>query len=323
MKILSYKILNEATVNLFNKNASALGGGISRNLLKTTQISKRRGIEGASDTLKYMTRFIQLLFNFYDAQGNVQLSSDINVAFGIYFSEGGTKAHILPYYSESIQNLMEENLQYATLELFNPNDLSEKINIEDYFNNFEIARYPFKLEISNLNTFKNINDEYKFSFLNVLTNFANKTPTNNITIGFNASSGLRRLSLDRGQQGQSSQQNYSFIQFEVSIPQSPQTQTIITTAEVAQINNLFKNNGQQNCIIEFNNATRQRGVNLPNLRYTTKITYQTNKVLYIYSTNQINTRVQPQNMMNNAGRIFIQLGTAIPKECNLKIIQLT
>ena len=98
MKILSYKILNEATVNLFNKNASSLGGSISRNLLKTTKISKQRGIEGASDTLKYMTRYIQLMFNFYDAQGNAQLPSSINAAFGIYFSDEGKKAHILPYY---------------------------------------------------------------------------------------------------------------------------------------------------------------------------------------------------------------------------------
>lgn len=337
MKILSYKVLNEATVNLFNKNAKQLGGSISRDLLKTTRLSKKRGIEGASDTLKYMTRFIQLLFNIYDETNIVAstqnqstqnqptplLPNDINVAFGIYFSDGGNKAHILPYYSNSIQDLAEQNLQYATLELFNPQDLNEKINIENYFSNFQKTRYSFKLKISNLNTFKNINDEYNFSFLNVLTDFANKPERKDITIGFNGSSGLRRLSLDRGQQNQNTQQNYSFIRFEVSIPQSPQTQTIITQTEVTQINNLFQSSGQQNCIIEFNNATRQRAINLPNLRYTTKITYQQNNVLYIYTTNEINTNVQPQNMMNNVGRIFIQLGNAIAKECNLKINQLT
>lgn len=319
MKILSYKVLNEATVNLFNKNASQLGGSISRDLLKTTQISKRRGIEGASDTLKYMTRFIQLLFNFYDSNNNPSLGRDINVAFGIYFSDGGNKAHILPYYSESIQDLAEQNLQYATLELFNPQDLNEKINIENYFSNFQKARYSFELKISNLNTFENINDEYNFSFLNVLTDFADKDENKDITIGFNGSSGFRRLTLDRSQQ--SSNYNYTNIAFTVSAPtQIQQGQTQITQQAINTLNNLFQN-GQQNCTINFNNVSAS---NKPSgTRYVSSIKYGSNQIIYIYTQNQINPNIQVQNIMNNVGTTYISIGNNPPMQCILKITQLS
>lgn len=322
MKILSYKILNEATINLFNKNASALGGnfalggGISGNLLKTTQLSKKRGIEGASDTLKYMTRYIQLMFNFYDAQGNAQLPSNINAAFGIYFSDSGAKAHILPYYSNSIQNLMKENLQYATLELF---ESGNKENIEDYFNNFQPKKFNFSLTIPNLNTFKQINNKYKFTPLNQLENFANAN-SQNYLIGFNASSGFRRLAFDRGyEQGQSGQgsqsgaSRYTSISFTVSAPAQPQRGQI-TTQQITTINNVFQN-GQQNCTIIFNAQSQNTSIG----RFVTTIQYGNNKSIEIYTTNIINLR---RNLPMNLGQVYIKsnsLNIINPTLCQLII----
>jgi len=311
MKILSYKVLNEATVNLFNKNASALGGNISLNLLKTTQLSKRRGIEGASDTLKYMTRYIQLMFNFYDAQGKPKLSSDINVAFGIYFTDGGNKAHLLPYYSNSIQDLVEQNLVYATLKL-------EGEPIEEYLNNFKRKRFPFELEIPDINKFKEINNKYKFNSLNQLEQFANQPASTGVTIGFNASSDFRRLTLDRGygssqsNQGGQGVSNYTFIGFTVS---STQGQNVLTQKEIKQVNNIFQN-GQGNCTITFNRPSNVL------TRFLTTIEYGVNQKLNIYSSNKINPT---RNFPISLGQVYIELIGATPinkKLCELSITSL-
>ena len=131
MKILSYKILNEATVNLFNRNANALGGSISRNLLKTTRMAKERGIEGANDTLKLFTRFVQILFNFYETQGgNPVLPTNLNVAFGLYFTNDGLIAHLIPYHSKSIQSIVRDvntSTEYASLQLYDANNNNQPI----------------------------------------------------------------------------------------------------------------------------------------------------------------------------------------------------
>jgi hypothetical protein len=314
MKILSYKILNEATVNLFNKNASSLGGSIGRNLLKTTQISKRRGIEGASDTLKVMTRYIQLMFNFYDARGNAQLSNDINVAFGIYFTDGGNKAHLLPYYSNSIQDLVEQNLQYATLELFESGGTE---NIEDYFNSFTPKKFNFSLDIPNLNVFKQINNKYKFNILNQLESYSNAN-SQNYTIGFNASSGFRRLTLDRNvqSQGQGNASRYTYISFTVSAPTQAQ-QGQITQQQITTINNIFQR-GQQNCTITFNGQSQNTTLG----RFVTIIQYGNNSSIEIYTTNIINLR---RNLPINLGQVYIKsnsLNIGNPTLCELNITNL-
>jgi hypothetical protein len=317
MKILSYKILSEATVNLFNKNAKTLGGDIrtlggdiSSNIRKTTQISKRKNIEGASDTLKLMTRYIQLMFNFYDARGNAQISKDINVAFGIYFTNGGNEAHLLPYYSNSIQNLVAENLQYATLKLFDANN--QLMNIENHFTNFqnenflvtttgdkEVKKFRFSLEIPNINNFKQINNKYKFSILNNLESFANAN-SQNYTIGFNASSGFRRLTLDRNSQGQGNTSIYTQIGFTVSAPTQAQQgqQGQITPQQITAINNVFQG-GQQNCTITFNGQSQNTALG----RFVTTIQYGNNSSIEIYTTNMINFR---RNIPIDVGQVNIK-----------------
>jgi len=316
MKILSYKILNEATVNLFNQNASKLGGSFSKDLLKTTKISKQRGIEGANDTLKYMTRYIQLMFNFYDGRGRVKLSTPINVAFGIYFTDSGTIAHLLPYYSKSIQDLVGKNLEYATLQLFDANN--RPMNIENHFNNFEgenfttvnrkltSKKFKFSLKIPNINTFKEINNKYNFNNLNVLESFANAN-NRNYRIGFSTSSGFRRLAFDSNNQGgqgsQSGSSRYTYISFTVSASTQAQ-QGQITTQQIATINNIFKR-GQQNSTITFDALSR----NTTHGRFVTTIQYGNNRSIEIYTVNKIN----PQR------RIPINVGQAYVKSTSLNI----
>jgi hypothetical protein len=338
MKILSYKILNEATVNLFNQNASKLGGSFSKDLLKTTKISKQRGIEGANDTLKYMTRYIQLMFNFYDGRGRVKLSTPINVAFGIYFTDSGKIAHLLPYYSKSIQDLVGKNLEYATLQLFDANN--QPMNIENHFNNFEgenfttvnrkltSKKFKFSLKIPNINTFKEINNKYSFNNLNVLESFANAN-NRNYRIGFSTSSGFRRLALDSnnqgsqsgqgGQGGQSGSSRYSYISFTVSASTQAQQgqQGQITTQQIATINNIFKR-GQQNSTITFDALSRNTMLG----RFVTTIQYGNNRSIEIYTVNKIN----PQRRIPiSVGQVYVKstsLNISNPALCELIITNL-
>lgn len=314
MKILSYKILNEATVNLFNRNASALGGSISRNLLKTTRMAKEKGIEGANDTLKLFTRFIQLKFNFYDTQNNPQLPSDIIVAFGIYFERNGQIAHLIPYSSKSIQSLVsqQDEIKYATLELFDNNN--QPINIEEYFNTFQEVRYNFSLTIPDINNFRTINSQYRFANLNQLEQFANTGGVSpNYTIGFNGSSGFRRITNDGNQETNTT---YTNIALNVQPLQGQQL-----TQQQNQLNTLFNNPNTLNCTIVFNRANRPRGINLPQgTRYTTSIQYGQN-FAYIYTQNSINTnRNIPMNLL---GRVYVSLGQNQPEECTLTITSLS
>jgi hypothetical protein len=327
MKILSYKILNETTVNLFNRNASALGGnfalggGISRNLLKTTRMSKERGIEGANDTLKLFTRFIQLKFNFYDANANPALNTDLNVAFGIYFTNGGNTAHLIPYTSKSIQSLLTQIdtntqqgvIQYATLELFDPNN-NQAINIEGILNNFQQSiRYNFSLTIPDINNFRRINSQYRFANLNQLEQFANTGGVSPYTIGLNQSSGFRRITNDGNEQ---TNITYTNIALDIQPLQGQQL-----TQPQTNLNTLFNNTNTLNCTIVFNRANRPRGINSPQgTRFTTSIQSGQN-IAYIYTQNSINTnRITPMTLN---GRVYVSLGQSQPEECNLIILRLS
>jgi hypothetical protein len=319
MKILSYKILNETTVNLFNRNASALGGnfalggGISRNLLKTTRMAKQRGIEGANDTLKLFTRFIKLEINFYDRQDNPQLPIGIMVAFGIYFERSGQLAHLIPYSSESIQSLVsqQDEVKYATLELFDNNN--QPINIEEYFNTFQQARYNFSLTIPDIDIFRTLNSQYRFANLNQLENFANTGGISpDYTIGFNGSSGFRRITND-GNQETTTYTNIALGIRPLQGQQLSQTQTTLNT--------LFTDPNTLNCTIIFNRANRPRGINLPQgTRFTTSIQSGQN-IAYIYTQNTINTNRNIPMTLN--GRVYVSLGQSQPEECNLTILRLS
>jgi len=318
MKILSYKILSESTANLFNQNASALGGSISRNLLKTTRMSKERGIEGANDTLKLFTRFIQLKFNFYDANANPALNTDLNVAFGIYFTGGGLVAHLMPYYSESIQSLIGRRLQYATLQLFDPSNNNQPIDIEDLFNNFQQGgRYNFLLTIPNEDVFREINNQYGFANLNQLADvrFANTViPNPDYTIGLNQSSGFRRITNDGNQESET----YTNISFQIQGQQ--------LTPEQTELNRIFLN--PVNCTILFNNGRRPAGMNaLPQgMRYITSIQYNNNSFVYLFTQNPINPSNRVPIPVNNCNIQTANIPNATitpPLGCNLRITSIS
>lgn len=311
MKILSYNIINEATIDLFNKNAAALGGNFSKDFLKTKRLAKQKGIEGADDALTLMNRFVQVQFNFYDrTTQDPKLASDLNVAFGIYFTENNTKAHLYPYNSDSIANLTEESLEYATLKLYDINT-NQILNIENIFVNFAPDKYNFSLNISNPDTFRKINTQYKFENLNQLSQFATAPSriNGNNFIGLLLSSGFRNISQKKSKQQQGHQISFTLI------PATGQQPTPIITT----LNGLFRTLGPL-YDVQFNNAARSSGrrpIIIPNTFNRLSKINSRSKTILIYTDRDIdptNTRTIYNCWIEDSSNI----GQA-PINCNIQI----
>ena len=265
MKILSYKILNEAAFQV---------GGPKSGLLGANLIARSTGDETFSNT--FFKKIIRLDFEIIDANSQQRVGSYKQVLFAINYSADKKTAYLYPYISKEVDALNEVNgMKWGNLQLFDQ-QTGNPINIEGLFLNPQPGIFKFEFNVGDPNSFSAVNSKYKFSKLNDLKNYASNGPNQRYLLSLDSSTIMRDISIggDSNSQAQNRSNNYVLnLTFNPRLPQGYNTVT------------------NQTYTIMFNNATNPRrttpvfsGTNIQATNITSIKETSSNKILmYIYT----------------------------------------
>jgi hypothetical protein len=198
MKILSYKILNEAAFQV---------GGPKSGLVGAKMIANRTGQETFSKT--FFKKIIRLDFEIINAQNQQPVGTYKQALFAINYSSDKQTAYLYPYISKEVDALNDVNgMKWGNLQLFDK-QTNAPINIEGQFLNPQPDTFKFEFKIGDTNSFGIINSKYKFSKLNDLKNYISNGPNQNFLLKLNSSTIMRDIgNSDGGSQAQNRSNNY-------------------------------------------------------------------------------------------------------------------
>jgi hypothetical protein len=265
MKILSYKILNEAAFQV---------GGPKSGLLGANLIARSTGDETFSNT--FFKKIIRLDFEIIDAQNQQPVGKYKQVLFAINYSSDKQTAYLYPYISKEVDALSEVNgMKWGNLQLFDK-QTNAPINIEGQFLNPQPDTFKFEFKIGDPNSFSVVNSKYKFSKLNDLKNYVSNGPNTRYLLKLDSSTIMRDISNSGGggSQAQNRSNNYKLtLTFNPSLAQQ------------------FTINPTQPYTIIFNNSPNPRrttpvfsGTNIQATNTTSIKETNSNKILmYIYT----------------------------------------
>jgi hypothetical protein len=270
MKILSYKILNEAAFQV---------GGPKSGLLGANLIVRSTGDETFSNT--FFKKIIRLDFEIIDAQNQQPVGKYKQVLFAINYSSDKQTAYLYPYISKEVDALSEVNgMKWGNLQLFDK-QTNAPINIEGQFLNPQPDTFKFEFKIGDPNTFSVVNSKYKFSKINDLKNYVSNGPNQGYLLKLDSSTIMR----DIGNSGSGSQAQNRSNNYKLTLTFNP------------TLGQQFTINPNQEYKIIFNNAQNPRstipsfsGTNIQASNRTSIQDITSNRILmFIYTKDPMGT----------------------------------